>query len=159
MATYAEEHGFIGLGSEEGFESAHNRLKWIKTMLYSMPFAKDRGTKMGQRYQVSMLHEFEETWQLLNPTVQERSAYKAKSEAYKASKRVERLAEDDDSTTTPAGLVKLPSGNLIFETWAESFYFVSAKVAPKTMVVLFDSNPVLSGPKEHKLRDLLEYIS
>ena len=122
-----------------------------------MPFAKDRGTKMGQRYQVSMLHEFEATWRLLNPPVQKRNAYKSKSTAYKESKRVERLSEDDSST--PAGLIQLASGNLIFESWAESYDFVSSKVATAKMKSLFDSNAILSGPREHALRNFLEFVS
>ena len=155
---FYEQHGCIGLGSEEGFEAAHNRLRSIKTMLQAMPFARDRGTKMGQRYQISLLPEFERTWQELNPGVKRRHAYKKKTPEEKESKAIECIGEELVDNA-PIGCKKLESSSLIFDSWFELYQFVLFGMVTKTMRGYLEANVVLSGPGRQKARNLIDYAS
>jgi hypothetical protein len=157
LVDYAETHGFIGLGSEEGFESAHNRLSWIKKLLFSMPFNKDRGIKMGQRYQVSLLPEFDQIWQKLCPTSKkERGPYNVQSAEEKQSKQLERISSVGNNGHF--GMITLESGNMIYETWKEKYHYVAFQAATSEMKSLLQTNPVFQEQHNPRLCGVIEYI-
>ena len=160
VVPYAERHGFIGRVSEEGFESAHNRLAWIKKLLFAMPFMQDRGLKMGQRYQVSLNPGFDSIWNKLHPTPTTRGPYKKKSAAEKESKQVPRLSAVDASQQglSQFGITKLPSGNCIFEAWKEKYEFVAYGTATAKLQGLIKDNPIFQQQNNPWLKDVINYI-
>jgi hypothetical protein len=156
LVNYASEHGFVGLGSEEGFESTHIRLSWIKNLLLAMPFASDRGTKMGQRYQIQLIPGVEEVWSKLNPPRKTRGPYKKNTDKNE-SKRLDRLQYITDETT-PVGCTKLPSGNIVYDSWKELYEFVEGGIATVEMRGFLESNTRTLKNNE-KFMNMISYVS
>ena len=148
------ENRFLGLGSEEGFEATHNRLKWLKTMLLAMPFTKDRGIKQGQRYQCSLLPEFEAVYRKLNPPIKKRQPYKKKTFAEKEKKNIQRLAGSQEDPEIGPDFVKLPSGNIIYRSWQELYMLCMFKMPTKQMHQYITSNQLQTN---QKLANLVHY--
>ena len=161
LVDYGMLHGFIGRGSEEGFESAHNRLSWVKKLLFSMPFMKDRGLKMGQRYQVSLLPEFDKIWFKLHPPTKQRGAYNVRGRNERDSKEVHQLSDGSSAAEylQNFGLVRLSSGNYIYKSWNEKYEFAAFQSVPEEMKALLWNNPIFQERQHNqKLANLIDYI-
>lgn len=112
---------------------------------------------MGQRYQLSLLPEFERIWGKLSPPVKKRGPYRKRTAAEKESKTVERLTStvDQQFSSSHGTLMRLPSGNLILVEWKELYDYVEHKVATPKMRAFLRNNEMLEG--RQKLQNKVDY--
>jgi len=146
VVPHVVEHEFYGLGSEEGFEAAHNKLAWLKNLLRSMPYTIDRGAKMGQRYQVNLIEEVAAAWVKLQPPKKQRGSYNKNP----ASGDNKAIAIEDDSTQTgvPDGYFKLASGNYIRMEWKEIYLMIAFGKPTSDMTGALLQNTFISESEE-----------
>ena len=108
---------------------------------------------MGQRYQISLLPEFEQPWALLNPAAKSRGPYKKKTAEEKETKALRWLSTSDPGLVG-SGFIKLESGNYIYDIWNENYQFITYRNATAKMKNYLSDNALLD---QQSRRNLIDY--